>query len=58
MSTYKLGTAVQIPATTSLRASDGVELGTFPVGHELEPVAFDGANIWVTNRADDTVSKL
>ena len=40
-----------------VEASDGALLGTFnahiPVG-----VAFDGANIWVTNEGSNTVSKL
>jgi len=31
---------------------------TFPVGQQPYGVAFDGANIWVTNNADGTVSKL
>jgi len=31
---------------------------TFPVGSQPYGVAFDGANIWVANFADNTVSKL
>src|SRR5579863_5975535 len=30
----------------------------FPVGQQPYSVAFDGANIWVANNADGTVSKL
>jgi hypothetical protein len=32
--------------------------GTFAVGAGPEGVAFDGANIWVTNTFSNTVSKL
>ena len=47
------------PATvTKLRAWDGANLGTFNVGSGAVGVAFDGANIWVTNFLDGTVSKL
>ena len=35
---------------TKLRASDGTNLGTFPVGSGPRGVAFDGANIWVANQ--------
>jgi len=44
---------------TKLRANDGVNLGTFPVGSgPFHHVAFDGANIWVTNRGGNNVTKL
>jgi DNA-binding beta-propeller fold protein YncE len=43
---------------TKLRASDGTNLGTFPVGDSPRAVAFDGANIWVVNYGSGTVSKL
>ena len=43
---------------SKLRASDGVELGRFPVGDGPTAVAFDEAHIWVTNTKDNTVSKL
>ena len=43
---------------TKLRASDGANLGNFSVGSDLLGVAFDGANIWVANRASKTVTKL
>ena len=43
---------------TKLRASDGTNLGTFPVGGNPPGVAFDGANIWVTNSNSGTVTKL
>jgi DNA-binding beta-propeller fold protein YncE len=33
-------------------------LGTFEVGNFPLDVAFDGANIWVTNNQSNTVSKL
>src|SRR5260370_1468268 len=31
---------------------------TFNVGNHPNTVAFDGANIWVTNASDNTVTKL
>jgi DNA-binding beta-propeller fold protein YncE len=42
---------------TKLRAIDGNNLGTFPVGASPTGVAFDGANIWVANNGSNTVSK-
>jgi DNA-binding beta-propeller fold protein YncE len=42
---------------TKLRASDGVVLGTFPVGNAPAGIAFDGANIWVANLSN-SVTKL
>jgi hypothetical protein len=43
---------------TKPRASDGADLGIFNVGSFPLSVAFDGANIWVKNTNDGTVSKL
>ena len=43
---------------TKLRASDGANLGTFPVGVNPDAVVFNGANIWGANGADNTVTKL
>ena len=45
---------------TKLRASDGVEQpgSPFTVGATPFGIALDGANIWVTNENDDTVTKL
>ncbi len=34
-------------SVTKLRASDGANLGTFPLGTNPTGIAFDGANIWV-----------
>jgi DNA-binding beta-propeller fold protein YncE len=42
---------------TKLQASDGANLGTFPVGTNPIGVAFDGANIWVTNSGNTTISR-
>ena len=53
------GTHIWVAASggvNKLRASDGVSLGTFPAGG-TRGVAFDGANIWVTNFFGHTVSK-
>jgi len=46
------------PTIRKLRASDGDLQGTFNVGDRPNGVAFDGANIWVTNYNSDTVTKL
>jgi hypothetical protein len=43
---------------TELRASDGALRGTFSVGGNPTLLAFDGANIWVSNLNSNTVSKL
>jgi hypothetical protein len=43
---------------TELRASDGVNLGTFPTGSYPDGVAFDGANIWVVNAGSGTVPTI
>jgi len=32
--------------------------GAFPVGTNPDGLAFDGANMWVTNQNSNTVSKL
>jgi hypothetical protein len=42
---------------SKLRASDGVNLGTFPTPYPLG-VAFDGANIWFANIYAGTVTKM
>jgi len=43
---------------TKLRASDGVNIGTFTVGQSPIGLAFDGANIWVAGGGTNTVTKL
>jgi DNA-binding beta-propeller fold protein YncE len=43
---------------TRLQASDGVNLGTFGVGSRPWGIAFDGADIWVTNEGSNNVTKL
>jgi len=43
---------------TKLSAAKGNSLGTFNVGSGPEYGAFDGANIWVVNTNDGTISKL
>jgi YVTN family beta-propeller protein len=43
---------------TKLRASDGALLGTSGVGSSPVGIAFDGANIWVTNSGSASVTKL
>jgi DNA-binding beta-propeller fold protein YncE len=43
---------------TKLRASDGTLIGTYSVGVGPVNIAFDGANIWVTNLSSNTVTKL
>ena len=43
---------------TKVRASDGIILGTYTVGNSPNSIAFDGANIWVTNDGSATVTKI
>ena len=43
---------------SKLRAGDGANVDTFPVGNDPIAGAFDGVNIWVVNHGDGTVSKL
>jgi YVTN family beta-propeller protein len=45
-------------SVTKLRASDGTNLGTFPVGSSPYGIAFDGSSVWVANYDSNTVSKL
>ena len=49
-------------SVTKLRASDGMELGTFSTGSYPVGIVFDGANIWVANSgfngSGNTVTKL
>jgi YVTN family beta-propeller protein len=33
-------------------------LGTFAVGTNAERLAFDGSNIWISNRGSNTVTEL
>ena len=40
------------------RASDGANLGSFAAGVGARGLAFDGANIWVTNQFDGLVRRL
>jgi YVTN family beta-propeller protein len=46
------------PTVTKLRASDGANLGSFPMGGSTAGIAFDGANIWVAVTASSIVFKL
>jgi DNA-binding beta-propeller fold protein YncE len=43
---------------TKLQVSDGAVLGTFNVGNFPFAIAFDGANVWVTNSNSGTVSEM
>jgi DNA-binding beta-propeller fold protein YncE len=43
---------------TKLRASDGLNLGTFAVGPHPIAVSFDGTHLWVVNSDNNTVTKL
>ena len=47
-------------SVTKLRASDGLNLGTFPVRGAIQPngVVYDGADIWVTGYGNNTLVKL
>ena len=55
------GDNIWVTSTSSvfkLRASDGANLGNFPVGNSPAAVAFDGANIWVANQGSNNVTRL
>ena len=43
---------------TKFKASDGSNLGTYPVGSYPTAIAFDGTNIWVMNYFSSNVTKL
>jgi len=45
-------------AVTKLRATDGANLGTFPVGPSPYDVEFNNGSIFVTNSDSNTVSQL
>ncbi len=49
---------ISAKAVTKLRASDGLNLGTFNVGDGAAGIAFDGTNMWVVNNGDSTVMKV
>ena len=51
-------TRVGSSSVTTLRATDGVNLGTFFVGGYPYGVAFDGANVWVANNGGNDVTRL
>jgi hypothetical protein len=40
-----------------LRASDGLNLGTFATGNWFPALAFDGKNIWMAGPNSNTVKK-
>ena len=42
---------------TKVRASDGADLGGFPVGAFPNGIAFDGTSVWVANLSGGSVSK-
>jgi DNA-binding beta-propeller fold protein YncE len=58
------GTSIWVAAyaggasVAKLRVNDGRILGVYPVGQQPNQLAFDGANVWVTNTVDGTVSRL
>src|SRR4051794_36231844 len=45
-------------AAHAQRLEERTTIQTFPVGDQPEALAFDGANVWVTNALDNTVTKL
>jgi hypothetical protein len=53
-----LGGQLRQQRVTKLRASDGKNLGTFPVSGQPGDAAFDGANVWVTINSGTTVAKM
>ncbi len=53
-----MGTNNVSSSVMKLRPSDGTLLGTFTAGTNPWGVAFDGANIWVTNNTSNNVNKM
>src|SRR5438105_14645799 len=51
-------TFLLLAALAPRAAAQGGIIETFPVGSFPIHLAFDGANIWVTNYDDDTVTKV
>ena len=47
-----------VSTVTKLRASDGLNQGTFSVGRNPVALAFDGVSVWVANFSDNTVTRL
>ena len=45
-------------SVTKIKASDGSNLGEFPVVNFPNAIAFDGSNVWVTNYNNNSVRKL
>jgi hypothetical protein len=43
---------------TKLRASDGLQLGVFPVADGAAGISFDGVSIWVACNGTNTVMRL
>jgi hypothetical protein len=56
--TFSFAIAIPSPAAATLPDFPDVAIQTFLVGSNPVGVVFDGANIWVTNSGDDTVTKL
>jgi DNA-binding beta-propeller fold protein YncE len=45
-------------SVTKIRASDGTNQGTLPVGSQPSGLAFDGTHVWVVNTGSNTVTKM
>ena len=55
-----LGLTALLPLAAKAQPLDpaNIQIQTFPVGNDPSYLVFDGANIWVTNYFDRTVTKL
>src|SRR6059058_2170088 len=56
-----LGITVLLPLSAKTQPLDpaaNIQIQSFPVGNYPKFLVFDGANIWVTNTVDGTVTKL
>jgi len=53
-----VGSRKSVMEIALLKWYDTNKVTTFAVGANPNGIAFDGANIWVTNSASNTVSKL
>jgi hypothetical protein len=53
-----LGLTALLPLGAKAQLLGSVNIQSFPMGNGPDHLVFDGANIWVTNTGDDTVTKL
>ena len=55
---FPLSLIISSSAEQAQRLEERTTIQTFPVGDQPDALTFDGANVWVANSLDDTVTKL